>query len=172
MRRGRQTGGWSPESSAAGGHNPYLIEFKSSRSRLSWRCSTPTIANVALEIHARMASPSAIDVSRAPTFHHQRSRSANAIVLSIRAGISTVIGRKRFYMYLRGDLSIRPCDVRLCRTSAVVWSCFASARDCGGAAWRPSEQGDPAESFPAGERKRGPVPFASTAHRGRWSRPW
>src|SRR5262245_6363759 len=86
---GAAVGGWSPERSAAGGHNPYLIAFVPFIEVLH-----PTIATAPLlHIAGRLAV--GLDES---TYVITSYLVANAIVLSISGWLSTVIGRKRFYM--------------------------------------------------------------------------
>jgi DHA2 family multidrug resistance protein len=86
-------GGWSPERSAAGGHNPYLIAFVVSIATFMEVLDT-TIANVALR---HIAGGLAVGLDES-TYVITSYLVANAIVLSISGWLSTVIGRKRFYM--------------------------------------------------------------------------
>src|ERR1700753_2852284 len=87
------SGGWSPERSAAGGHNPYLIAFVVSIATFMEVLDT-TIANVALRY---IAGGLAVGIDES-TYIITSYLVANAIVLSISGWLSTVIGRKRFYM--------------------------------------------------------------------------
>jgi MFS transporter, DHA2 family, multidrug resistance protein len=84
---------WSPERSAAGGHNPYLIAFVVSIATFMEVLDT-TIANVALR---HIAGGLAVGIDES-TYVITSYLVANAIVLSISGWLSTVIGRKRFYM--------------------------------------------------------------------------
>src|SRR5947209_18361825 len=84
---------WSPERSAAGGHSPYLIAFVVSIATFMEVLDT-TIANVALR---HIAGGLAVGIDES-TYVITSYLVANAIVLSISGWLSTVIGRKRFYM--------------------------------------------------------------------------
>lgn len=90
---GAATSGWSPKRSAAGGHNPYLIAFVVSIATFMEVLDT-TIANVALRY---IAGSLAVGLDES-TYVITSYLVANAIVLSISGWLSTVIGRKRFYM--------------------------------------------------------------------------
>jgi MFS transporter, DHA2 family, multidrug resistance protein len=89
--QGGAAGGWSPERSAAGGHNPYLIAFVVSIATFMEVLDT-TIANVALRY---IAGGLAVGLDES-TYVVTSYLVANAIVLSISGWLSTVIGRKRF----------------------------------------------------------------------------
>ena len=84
---------WSSERSAAGGHNPYLIAFVVSIATFM-EVLDATIANVALR---HIAGGLAVGIDES-TYIVTSYLVANAIVLSISGWLSTVIGRKRFYM--------------------------------------------------------------------------
>src|ERR1700759_5750436 len=86
-------GGGSPERSAAGGHNPYLIAGVVAIATFM-EVLDPTIANVALR---HIAGGLAVGIDES-TYVITSYLVANAIVLSISGWLSTVIGRKRFYM--------------------------------------------------------------------------
>src|SRR6185312_8246209 len=86
-------GGCRPMRSAAGGHNPYLIAFVVSIATFMEVLDT-TIANVALRY---IAGGLAVGIDES-TYVITSYLVANAIVLSISGWLSTVIGRKRFYM--------------------------------------------------------------------------
>ena len=90
---GGTSGSWSPERSAAGGHNPYLIAFVVSIATFMEVLDT-TIANVALRY---IAGGLAVGIDQS-TYIVTSYLVSNAIVLSISGWLSTVIGRKRFYM--------------------------------------------------------------------------
>jgi DHA2 family multidrug resistance protein len=90
---GSGSASWSPERSAAGGHNPYLIAFVVSIATFMEVLDT-TIANVALRY---IAGSLAVGLDES-TYIVTSYLVANAIVLSISGWLSTVIGRKRFYM--------------------------------------------------------------------------
>ena len=72
------SGGWSPERSAAGGHNPYLIAFVVSIATFMEVLDT-TIANVALRY---IAGGLAVGIDES-TYVITSYLVANAIVLSI-----------------------------------------------------------------------------------------
>ena len=79
---------WSPERSAAGGHNPYLIAFVVSIATFM-EVLDATIANVALR---HIAGGLAVGIDES-TYVVTSYLVANAIVLSISGWLSTVIGR-------------------------------------------------------------------------------
>ena len=94
-------GGWSPERSAAGGRNPYLIAVVVSIATFMEVLDT-TIANVALR---HIAGGLAVGVDES-TYVITSYLVANAIVLSISGWLSTIIGRKRFYMFCVGIFTL------------------------------------------------------------------
>src|SRR6201987_6356306 len=98
--QGAAAGGWSPERSAAGGHNPYLIAFVVSIATFMEVLDT-TIANVALRY---IAGGLAVGLDES-TYVITSYLVANAIVLSISGWVSTGIGRKRFYMICVGTFA-------------------------------------------------------------------
>ena len=99
--------GWSPKRSAAGGHNPYLIAFVVSIATFMEVLDT-TIANVALRY---IAGGLAVGIDES-TYVITSYLVANAIVLSISGWLSTVIGRKRFYMICVATFAVRVAFVR------------------------------------------------------------
>ena len=78
---GGTSGSWSPERSAAGGHNPYLIAFVVSIATFMEVLDT-TIANVALRY---IAGGLAVGIDQS-TYIVTSYLVSNAIVLSIPAG--------------------------------------------------------------------------------------
>jgi MFS transporter, DHA2 family, multidrug resistance protein len=143
---GAAAGGWSPERSAAGGHNPYLIAFVVSIATFMEVLDT-TIANVALR---HIAGGLAVGIDES-TYIITSYLVANAIVLSISGWLSTVIGRKRFYMICVATFTFASL---LCGTA---WSLealvlFRILQGLGGGGMATSEQAILADSFPPEKR--------------------
>lgn len=138
--------GWSPERSAAGGHNPYLIAFVVSIATFMEVLDT-TIANVALR---HIAGGLAVGIDES-TYVITSYLVANAIVLSISGWLSTVIGRKRFYMIC---VAIFTVSSLLC---GFAWNLqalvlFRILQGLGGGGMATSEQAILADSFPPHKR--------------------
>ncbi|WP_024507817.1 DHA2 family efflux MFS transporter permease subunit [Bradyrhizobium sp. ARR65] len=138
--------GWSPERSAAGGHNPYLIAFVVSIATFMEVLDT-TIANVALRY---IAGGLAVGLDES-TYIVTSYLVANAIVLSISGWLSTVIGRKRFYMICVATFTFASL---LC---GFAWSLqalvlFRILQGLGGGGMATSEQAILADSFPPEKR--------------------
>src|SRR6201995_2563136 len=87
-------GGGSPERSAAGGHNPYLIAVIVSIATFMEVLDT-TIANVALRHIAGGMAASEDEATYILTSYLV----SNAIVLTISGWLANVVGRKRYYMF-------------------------------------------------------------------------
>ncbi|MCK1303848.1 MULTISPECIES: DHA2 family efflux MFS transporter permease subunit [unclassified Bradyrhizobium] len=143
---GASAGGWSPERSAAGGHNPYLIAFVVSIATFMEVLDT-TIANVALR---HIAGGLAVGIDES-TYVITSYLVANAIVLSISGWLSTVIGRKRFYMIC---VAIFTVSSLLC---GFAWNLqalvlFRILQSLGGGGMATSEQAILADSFPPHKR--------------------
>ncbi len=139
-------GGWTPERSAAGGHNPYLIAFVVSIATFMEVLDT-TIANVALRY---IAGGLAAGLDQA-TYVITSYLVANAIVLSISGWLATVIGRKRFYMICVATFAFASL---LC---GLAWSLhalvlFRVLQGLGGGGMATSEQAILADSFPPEKR--------------------
>ena len=137
---------WSPERSAAGGHNPYLIAFVVSIATFMEVLDT-TIANVALRY---IAGGLAVGIDES-TYVITSYLVANAIVLSISGWLSTVIGRKRFYMICVATFAFASL---LC---GFAWSLqalvlFRILQGLGGGGMATSEQAILADSFPPAKR--------------------
>ncbi|QAU48447.1 DHA2 family efflux MFS transporter permease subunit [Bradyrhizobium guangzhouense] len=145
-RHDASTGAWSPERSAAGGHNPYLIAFVVSIATFMEVLDT-TIANVALR-HIAGALAVGIDES---TYVITSYLVANAIVLSISGWLSTVIGRKRFYMMCVATFTVSSllCGFAWNLQSLVL---FRILQGLGGGGMATSEQAILADSFPPQKR--------------------
>ncbi len=138
--------GWSPERSAAGGHNPYLIAFVVSIATFMEVLDT-TIANVALRY---IAGGLAVGLDES-TYIITSYLVANAIVLSISGWLSTVIGRKRFYMICVATFAFASL---LC---GLAWSLqalvlFRILQGLGGGGMATSEQAILADTFPPEKR--------------------
>lgn len=139
-------GGWTPERSAAGGHNPYLIAFVVSIATFMEVLDT-TIANVALR---HIAGGLAVGIDES-TYVITSYLVANAIVLSISGWLSTVIGRKRFYMICVATFSVASllCGFAWNLQSLVL---FRILQGLGGGGMATSEQAILADSFPPHKR--------------------
>jgi len=139
-------GGWSPERSAAGGHNPYLIAVVVSIATFMEVLDT-TIANVALR---NIAGGLAVGIDES-TYVITSYLVANAIVLSISGWLATVIGRKRFYMICVGTFALASllCGLSWSLESLVL---FRILQGFGGGGMATSEQAILADSFPPEKR--------------------
>jgi MFS transporter, DHA2 family, multidrug resistance protein len=138
--------GWSPERSAAGGHNPYLIAFVVSIATFMEVLDT-TIANVALR---HIAGGLAVGIDES-TYVITSYLVANAIVLSISGWLSTVLGRKRFYMICVAIFALASllCGLAWSLESLVL---FRIVQGLGGGGMATSEQAILADSFPPAKR--------------------
>lgn len=143
---GAAAGGWSPARSAAGGHNPYLIAFVVSIATFMEVLDT-TIANVALR---HIAGSLAVGIDES-TYVITSYLVANAIVLSISGWLSTVIGRKRFYMICVGVFAFASllCGLAWNLETLVL---FRILQGLGGGGMATSEQAILADSFPPEKR--------------------
>jgi DHA2 family multidrug resistance protein len=139
-------GGWSPERSAAGGHNPYLIAFVVSIATFMEVLDT-TIANVALRY---IAGGLAVGLDES-TYIITSYLVANAVVLSISGWLATVIGRKRFYMICVAVFALASllCGFAWNLESLVL---FRILQGLGGGGMATSEQAILADSFPPEKR--------------------
>src|SRR5215467_8085722 len=139
-------GGWSPERSAAGGHNPYLIAFVVSIATFMEVLDT-TIANVALRY---IAGGLAVGLDES-TYIVTSYLVANAIVLSISGWLSTVIGRKRFYMICVATFAFASllCGLAWNLEALVL---FRILQGIGGGGMATSEQAILADTFPPHKR--------------------
>ena len=137
---------WSPERSAAGGHNPYLIAFVVSIATFM-EVLDATIANVALR---HIAGGLAVGIDES-TYVVTSYLVANAIVLSISGWLSTIIGRKRFYMICVATFAFASllCGVAWSLESLVL---FRILQGLGGGGMATSEQAILADSFPPAKR--------------------
>ncbi|MBV8924155.1 MAG: DHA2 family efflux MFS transporter permease subunit [Bradyrhizobium sp.] len=139
-------GGWSPERSAAGGHNPYLIAFVVSIATFMEVLDT-TIANVALRY---IAGGLAVGLDES-TYIITSYLVSNAIVLSISGWLSTVVGRKRFYMICVAIFTVASllCGFAWNLQALVL---FRILQGLGGGGMATSEQAILADSFPPAKR--------------------
>ena len=139
-------GDWSPERSAAGGRNPYLIAVVVSIATFMEVLDT-TIANVALR---NIAGGLAVGIDES-TYVITSYLVANAIVLSISGWLSTVIGRKRFYMMCVATFTVASllCGFAWSLQSLVM---FRILQGIGGGGMATSEQAILADSFPPAKR--------------------
>ncbi|MBO4224772.1 DHA2 family efflux MFS transporter permease subunit [Bradyrhizobium neotropicale] len=146
MTDATQAGGWSPERSAAGGHNPYLIAFVVSIATFMEVLDT-TIANVALR---HIAGGLAVGIDES-TYVITSYLVANAIVLSISGWLATVLGRKRFYMMCVATFAAASllCGFAWSLESLVL---FRILQGLGGGGMATSEQAILADSFPPAKR--------------------
>jgi DHA2 family multidrug resistance protein len=137
---------WSPERSAAGGHNPYLIAVVVSIATFMEVLDT-TIANVALR---HIAGGLAVGIDES-TYVITSYLVANAIVLSISGWLSTVMGRKRFYMICVATFTLASllCGLAWSLESLVL---FRIIQGLGGGGMATSEQAILADSFPPHKR--------------------
>ena len=137
---------WSPERSAAGGRNPYLIAFVVSIATFMEVLDT-TIANVALR---HIAGGLAVGIDES-TYVITSYLVANAIVLAISGWLSTVIGRKRFYMICVAIFAVASllCGSAWSLESLVL---FRIVQGLGGGGMATSEQAILADSFPPAKR--------------------
>jgi MFS transporter, DHA2 family, multidrug resistance protein len=140
------SGGWSPERSAAGGHNPYLIAFVVSIATFMEVLDT-TIANVSLR---HIAGGLAVGMDES-TYVITSYLVANAVVLSISGWLATVIGRKRFYMMCVATFAGASllCGLAWSLESLVL---FRILQGLGGGGMATSEQAILADSFPPAKR--------------------
>lgn len=143
---GGRSSSWSPERSAAGGHNPYLIAFVVSIATFMEVLDT-TVANVSLH---HIAGGLAVGLDES-TYVITSYLVANAIVLSISGWLSTVIGRKRFYMLCVAIFSVASllCGLAWNLQSLVL---FRILQGLGGGGMATSEQAILADSFPPHKR--------------------
>src|SRR6201987_1343834 len=140
------SGGWSPERSAVRGHNPYLIAFVVSIATFMEVLDT-TIANVALR---NIAGGLAVGIDES-TYIIPSYLVGNAIVLSIPGWLSTVIGRKRFYMICVATFAVASL---LC---GMAWSLealvlFRILQGIGGGGRATTGKAILADSFPPAKR--------------------
>ncbi|HVJ41873.1 MAG TPA: DHA2 family efflux MFS transporter permease subunit [Dongiaceae bacterium] len=137
-----------PASSAARKHNPWLIACVVSIATFMEVLDT-TIANVALR---HIAGGLAAGLDQA-TWVVTSYLVANAVVLSISGWLSTVVGRKRFYMICVAVFTVSSllCGLAWSLPALVV---FRVLQGLGGGGMAPSEQAILADAFPPELRGR------------------
>jgi DHA2 family multidrug resistance protein len=128
--------------SAAGRHNPWLIAVAVSIATFMEVLDT-TIANVALR-HIAGSLAASQDQS---TYILTSYLVSNAIVVPISGWLSTMIGRKRFYM---GCVALFTFGSVMCATSTTLWQIvlWRVVQGIGGGGLAPVEQSIFADSFP------------------------
>jgi MFS transporter, DHA2 family, multidrug resistance protein len=139
---------WTPERSAAGGRNPWLIAGVLSIATFMEVLDT-SIANVALQ-HIAGSLAASIDES---TWVVTSYLVSNAIILPVSGWLSSVVGRKRFYMI---SVALFTLSSFMCGLSPNL-ACLITARvfqGLGGGGLAPSEQSMLADSFPPDKRAR------------------
>jgi MFS transporter, DHA2 family, multidrug resistance protein len=137
---------WSPERSAAGKRNPWLIAGLLSIATFMEVLDT-SIANVALR-HIAGSLAASIDES---TWVLTSYLVANAIILPVSGWLSGVVGRKRFYMI---SVALFTMSSLMCGLSPNL-ACLITARvfqGLGGGGLAPSEQSMLADTFPPAKR--------------------
>ena len=141
-----QQGGWSASRSAAGDRNPWLVAVVVSIATFMVVLDT-AIANVSLRYIAGSLGAS-IDES---TWVVTTYLIANAIVLPVSGWLSTVIGRKRFYMIC---VALFTASSLLCglATSLNALIFFRVLQGLGGGGMPTSEQAILADTFPPQKR--------------------
>jgi MFS transporter, DHA2 family, multidrug resistance protein len=146
MSEGGPDKGWTPARSAAGRYNPWLIAGILSLATFMEVLDT-SIANVALT-HIAGSLATSVDES---TWVLTSYLVANAVILPVSGWLSSVVGRKRFYMI---SVALFTVSSFLCGISPNL-SCLIAARvlqGFGGGGLAPSEQSMLADSFPPSKR--------------------
>jgi DHA2 family multidrug resistance protein len=141
-----RAGGWSAARSAAGGRNPWIIAGILSIATFMEVLDT-SIANVALR-HIAGGLAASLDES---TWVLTSYLVSNAVILPISGWLSSVVGRKRFYM---SSVALFTASSFLCGISPSLGVLiFARVlQGLGGGGLAPSEQSMLADSFPPEKR--------------------
>jgi DHA2 family multidrug resistance protein len=141
-----QQGGWSPNRSAAGHRNPWLVAVVVSIATFMVVLDT-AIANVSLRYIAGSLGAS-IDES---TWVVTTYLIANAVVLPVSGWLSNVVGRKRFYMICVALFTISSllCGLAPSLNLLIV---FRILQGLGGGGMPTSEQAILADTFPPERR--------------------
>ena len=139
-------GGWSPERSAAGDRNPWLIVGVISIATFM-QVLDVAIANVALAHIAGSLSASYDEATWTITSY----LIANAIIIPMSGWLADVIGRKRYYML---SVALFTAASVLCGLATnLTWLILARVlQGIGGGGLAPSEQSMLADSFPPEKR--------------------
>ena len=145
--RTARTGGWSPERSAAGGHNPYLIAFVVSIATFMEVLDT-TIANVALAPHRRRTGGRH---RREHLRHHQLSRRQRDRAVDLGLAVDGHRPQALLHDLRRRSSPLRRCCADLpgiCESLVL----FRILQGLGGGGMATSEQAILADSFPPHKR--------------------
>jgi DHA2 family multidrug resistance protein len=139
---------WTPERSAAGARNPWLIACILSIATFMEVLDT-SIANVSL-LHIAGSLGASVDES---TWIITSYLVANAIILPVSGWLSNVIGRKRFYM---GSVALFTLSSLLCGLAPSLPLLIGARvlQGFGGGGLAPSEQSMLADSFPPAKRSQ------------------
>lgn len=146
--------GWTPDRSAAGGNNPWLIVAIISLPTFMEVLDT-SIANVSLQ---HIAGGLSIDIDQA-TWVLTSYLVANAIIIPISGWLSDVIGRKRYFQIsiLLFTLSSLMCGLAPDLTTLVIARIL---QGIGGGGLAPVEQSILADTFPPNRRAMAFAAFA------------
>jgi MFS transporter, DHA2 family, multidrug resistance protein len=140
------SGGWNPSRSAAGSHNPWLVAIIVSIATFMVVLDT-AIANVSLRYIAGSLGAS-IDES---TWVVTTYLIANAVVLPVSGWLSSVVGRKRFYMICVALFTISSLLCGLAPNLSALIICRV-LQGLGGGGMPTSEQAILADTFPPQKR--------------------
>jgi DHA2 family multidrug resistance protein len=138
--------GWTPERSAAGRRNPWLVACILSIATFMEVLDT-SIANVALR-HIAGSLSASLDES---TWVITSYLVSNAVILPVSGWLSEVVGRKRFYM---SSVALFTVSSLLCGFAPNLQLLIAARvfQGLGGGGLAPSEQSMLADSFPPAKR--------------------
>jgi MFS transporter, DHA2 family, multidrug resistance protein len=141
-----RSGGWTPERSAAGDRNPWLIAVVVSIATFMVVLDT-AIANVSLRYIAGSLAASVDESTWVVTTY----LIANAVVLPASGWLSNVVGRKRFYMLCVATFTISSLLCGLAPSlGALIF--FRILQGLGGGGMPTSEQAILADTFPPEKR--------------------
>ncbi len=141
-----RSGGWTPERSAAGKRNPWLVAVVVSIATFMVVLDT-AIANVSLRYIAGSLAASVDESTWVVTTY----LIANAVVLPASGWLSNVVGRKRFYMLCVATFTISSLLCGLAPSlGALIF--FRILQGLGGGGMPTSEQAILADTFPPEKR--------------------
>jgi DHA2 family multidrug resistance protein len=141
-----RSGGWTPERSAAGNRNPWLVAVVVSIATFMVVLDT-AIANVSLRYIAGSLAASVDESTWVVTTY----LIANAVVLPASGWLSNVVGRKRFYMLCVATFTISSLLCGLAPSlGALIF--FRILQGLGGGGMPTSEQAILADTFPPEKR--------------------
>jgi DHA2 family multidrug resistance protein len=138
--------GWSPERSAAGDRNPWLVAIVVSMATFMEVLDT-SIANVSLRHIAGSLSADQAESTWVLTSYLV----SNAIILPISGWLARVVGRKRFYMTCVALFGISSLMCGLAPSLGLLVF-FRVLQGLGGGGLAPSEQSILADTFPPAQR--------------------